>query len=97
MELEKDLRGLGAWRACSVHLSESPQEEAVIRTVTVSADVIGVDFIEVIPMLDDACGTTRLLVSRLIRETLEGIRVPFYHAPETDSMTARKRLTERWR
>lgn len=62
----------------------------LMRSIAVSADVIGVDFIEYIPHLDNAAGTTRMTVSRLIREMLggialrkQGIREPFYYAPET--------------
>jgi hypothetical protein len=75
------------------------RSQAVLTAHFWSADVIGVDFVEFIPMLGDAAGTTRMVVSRLIREVLggialrkKGIREPFYYAPETDSRTAKKML-----
>ena len=45
----------------------------LLREICISSDVIGVDFVEFNPLLDDRAGTTALLVSRLIRETLGGI------------------------
>ena len=69
----------------------------LIRTIAVSAEVIGMDFVEYNPMLDDAPGTTRMVVSRLLRESLGaialqkgGITEPFYYAPETDYKTREK-------
>ena len=73
----------------------------LIRSIAVSADVVGVDFIEYIPHLDNAAGTTRMIVSRLIRETLGGIalrkigiREPFYYAPEAVTQSRNERLGE---
>lgn len=71
----------------------------MIRTIAVSSEIIGMDFVEYNPMLDDAGGTTRTVVSRLIRESLgaialakSGVTEPFYYAPETDHDTREKLL-----
>ena len=61
----------------------------LIRTVAVSADVVGADFVEYNPMLDDNARTTGLITNNMIRELLtgiamrkKGIREPFYYHPD---------------
>lgn len=60
-----------------------------LRSIAVAADVVGADFVEYNPMLDDQARTTGLIVENMIRELLtgialrkKGIREPFYYDPD---------------
>jgi len=61
----------------------------LIRSAAVAADVVGADFVEYNPFLDDNARTTGLTTNNMIRELLtgiamrkKGIREPFYYHPD---------------
>lgn len=61
----------------------------IIRAIAISGDIVGMDFVEYNPMIDDANRSTGLIVSRLIKESIGAIALskkgitddPFYIAP----------------
>ena len=61
----------------------------ILRGLTIQNEVIGIDFVEYTPLLDDRHYNTGLLVNRLMRVTLAGMAAckvgitdPDYIAPE---------------
>ncbi|WP_425043307.1 agmatinase family protein [Primorskyibacter sp. S87] len=60
-----------------------------IRTVAVTGDIVGADFVEYNPLVDDRGRTTALITNNMIRELLNGIalrkngiREPHYYHPD---------------
>ena len=66
------------------------QALTMLRGLAIQNEVIGIDFVEYTPLLDDRHYNTGLLVNRLMRVTLAGIAArkkgitdPDYIAPES--------------
>lgn len=67
-----------------------------LKAVVIAAEVVGIDFVEDNPFVDDHARTSGLVTSQLMRETLaaialrnKGITDPFYFHPDTLGGTRR--------